>query len=65
MTVNAICTHCNEIIARGDSMEDLAFEADQDLWGHIQTRHEELFDEIQNFETPDMIEECYRLETVE
>ena len=29
------------------------------LWGHIQLDHEDIFEEVQDLETPDMIEECY------
>lgn len=29
------------------------------LWGHIQLEHEDVFEEVQDLETPFMIEECY------
>lgn len=29
------------------------------LWGHIQMQHEDKFEEVQDWETPFMIEECY------
>ena len=29
------------------------------LWGHIQFDHEDIYKEVQNMETPFMIEECY------
>ena len=32
---------------------------EEDLWGHIQMSHEEIFEEVQDWETPYMIEECY------
>jgi len=33
---------------------------EEELWGHIQTCHEEKFEEVQNLETPDMLRTCYR-----
>lgn len=44
-----ICKQCNEEVSSEE----------EDLWGHIQTDHEDLFGEIQDLETPDMIDECY------
>lgn len=35
-------------------------DVEETLWGHIQMNHEDKFEKIQNWETPDMIEECYR-----
>ena len=35
---------------------------DEILWGHIQMQHEDKFEEVQNWETPFMIEECYEEE---
>lgn len=35
---------------------------EEELWGHIQMHHEDKFEEVQNWETPDMIEECYEEE---
>ena len=29
------------------------------LWGHIQLEHKDKFEEVQDWETPFMIEECY------
>ena len=29
------------------------------LWDHLQLSHPDLFEEVRDFETPDMIEECY------
>ena len=43
------CKHCGAIID-GD---------DESLWAHIQLEHEEIFEEVQDLETPFMIEECY------
>lgn len=35
-------------------------QGEEELWGHIQMNHEEVFKENQNLETPDMIHTCYR-----
>lgn len=32
---------------------------EEDLWRHIQLNHEDVFSEVQNLETPHMLEECY------
>ena len=29
------------------------------LWGHIQMEHEERFDEVEDWESPDMVDVCY------
>lgn len=33
---------------------------EEELWGHIQMNHEDVFEENQNLETPDMLRVCYR-----
>lgn len=44
-----ICKYCKSKV-----------EADEEeLWGHIQMKHEKVFDEFQDLETPDMIDICY------
>ena len=57
------CKCCGELIefAKEDFNCDGDYHPDGEelLWGHIQFDHEELFEEIQNWETPYMIEECY------
>ena len=50
------CKHC------GFSCWDADNEVEEELWGHIQMHHEDKFEEVQNWETPDMIEECYEEE---
>jgi hypothetical protein len=36
------------------------FEYDEELiWGHIQLEHEEIFEDVQNLDTPYMLEECF------
>lgn len=32
---------------------------EQELWGHIQMAHPEIFEEAQDWETGTMLEECY------
>lgn len=49
------CKYCDECFIKEDWDEDL----EEALWGHIQMDHEELFEELQNLETPDMIEIAY------
>lgn len=41
---------------------DIGDDVEEELWGHIQMKHEDKFEEVQNWETPDMIEECYEEE---
>lgn len=47
------CKYCNF------SYWDIDGDVEEALWGHIQMCHEDKFEEIQNLETPFMIEECY------
>lgn len=54
------CKHCGEMVVdtnNGDSihLRDL----EEELWGHIQMEHEDVFEEVQDYDTPDMLEECY------
>lgn len=32
---------------------------EETLWGHIQNDHPDVFEEVQNDETPFMLEQCY------
>ena len=50
------CKYCNF------SYWDVDNDVEEELWGHIQMCHEGKFEEVQNWETPDMIEECYEEE---
>ncbi len=50
------CKHCDF------SCWDVDNDVEEALWGHIQMHHEDVFKEVQNWETPDMIEECYEEE---
>ena len=50
------CRHCNF------SCWDVDNDVEEELWGHIQMHHKDKFAEVQNWETPDMIEECYEEE---
>ena len=54
------CKICDEIILFNENEFDSLGE--EKLWGHIQINHKDKFEEIQNLETPDMIEECYEEE---
>lgn len=48
------CLHCNtEFEAEED--EDI----EEELWGHIQIEHDNIFDEVKDLDTPYMLEECY------
>lgn len=46
------CKHC------GDYIESF----EEELWAHIQMEHEEIFEELQDLATPDMISEAYELD---
>ena len=48
------CKHCNF------SYWDVDDDVEEALWGHVQMHHKDKFEEVQNWETPDMIEECYK-----
>lgn len=48
------CRFCGEII---ESEEDVNIE--EQLWGHIQMKHEEEFEMVQDLDTPCMLESCY------
>lgn len=50
------CKYC------GFSYWDVDDDVEERLWGHIQMYHRDKFEEVQNWETPDMIEECYEEE---
>lgn len=57
------CKFCGHQIA----FEDYEFngggyfhpDGEEQLWGHIQLDHEDIFEEVQDLETPFMIETCY------
>ena len=53
------CKHCSECFIKEDLSEDL----DEALWGHIQMDHEELFEELQDLETPYMTAIVYEATT--
>lgn len=53
------CKTCGAVFT-----EDDAYDMEETLWGHIQDRHPDVFEEVECFETPDMIEECYDEEDV-
>ena len=57
------CKHCGKII----DFEPYEFNGDgyfhpdgeELLWGHIQLEHEDVFEEVKDWDTPSMLEECY------
>ena len=51
------CKICDEIISFNENEFDSLGE--EELWEHIQINHKDKFEEVQNLETPYMIEECY------
>lgn len=53
-----------KICGRKIGFYDIDFDycGEEELWEHIQMYHEDKFEEVQNWETPDMIEECYEEE---
>ena len=40
-------------------IEDFTDWGEEALWGHIQNDHPEVFEEVRDWETPFMLEECY------
>ena len=47
------CKACGEVIP----FDEIDWE--EDLWGHLQMNHEDIFEECQDWETPYMVEEYY------
>lgn len=45
-----------------ENEDDVEYYGDEELWGHIQTNHEEEFEECQDWATPEMIEEYFERE---
>ena len=39
--------------------EDFAYFDEENLWGHIQVEHEDVFEDVRDLDTPFMLEECY------
>lgn len=50
-----ICERCGTVIPCDE--EDDSWE--EDVWGHIQLCHPDLFEEVRDLETPFMLEVCY------
>lgn len=50
-----VCKLCGGLI----QYDDFEWDIDEDLWGHLNLEHEEKHDEVKDWETPFMIEECY------
>lgn len=53
-----ICKYCGYEIEEDNLFND---DIEEDLWGHIQMNHEDIYENIQDLESPDMIEECYEI----
>ena len=53
-----LCKFCGESF---HSENTLYFDeyGEEEIWRHLQNVHEEVFEEYVDFETPDMIDECY------
>jgi hypothetical protein len=51
------CKCCREHIIKEDWESDDSLE--ETLWGHIQMDHEDIFEAVQDLDTPDMIRELY------
>lgn len=49
------CKHCGIETKVVDDIDEI----EEELWGHIQLEHEEVFEEVQGDDTPFMLEECY------
>lgn len=54
------CKFDGEIVATSDT-ENKFDDVEEDLWGYIQTNYKELFEGIQDWDTPDMLEICYEI----
>lgn len=55
-----ICKECSkEFVAEDDDHEWFYTWGEEDLWGHLQMEHPEIFEENQTLETPDMVEIFY------
>lgn len=57
------CRHCGRTIGFPDNEFNGggSFHPDGEelLWGHIQLQHLDVYKEVQSWETPFMLEECY------
>ena len=60
--IGYVCKYCGEAF---ECLEDEDFDewfdefGEEMLWGHLQYNHEKVFDAIEEYETPFMLEECY------
>lgn len=52
------CRNCGETFLIDAGVFD---EYEELLWAHIQMEHPEIFDKYEDFETPFMLEECYKV----
>lgn len=57
------CKLCGEMVADTNDENSIHLgDWEEELWGHIQMEHEDVFEEVQDYDTPDMLEECYEEE---
>lgn len=52
------CIYCNKEFKAND-YEEFSNCVEEELWGHIQLKHDTIFEEVQDLDTPLMLEECY------
>ena len=52
------CKICNKVIEIEEE-DDFGYFGEEELWGHIQMEHKDVFEEVQDLDTPDMLDECY------
>lgn len=55
------CKHCKERFIKEDWI-DAGQDFEEALWGHVQMEHSEVFEELQDLETPCMIDAVYERE---
>lgn len=56
-----ICKLCGEVF-HCENERDFDSNVEEELWGHLQTDHEEEFEECQDWDTPYMIDEYFDVE---
>lgn len=59
-----VCKYCGCVIEEDPEYPNGWFESEgeEELWGHIQMNHEDIFEECQDWDTPTMLEECYEIQ---
>lgn len=54
------CKFCSDLFTFTN--QEFEEEGEEILWGHLQMEHTIIFEDIQNLDTPEMIEACYEIE---